>query len=66
MELSRDNPNDALIPYYDGDKIRYIPVTEYYVLVFRSQLPLAKLALRETLKDIEGGPKINLNSKVVE
>ena len=64
MELSRDNPNDALIPYYDGDKIRYIPVTEYYVLVFRSQLPLARLALKETLKDSEGEPSKRLRPTV--
>lgn len=53
MEASRDNPNEALTPYYDGDEIRYVPVIEYYVLVSHPEQTLARLALKETLEESE-------------
>ena len=45
------NPNEALTPYYIGDRIVYIPVTEYYVLDSRPEILLARLAIIETAED---------------
>ena len=45
MEVPRDNPNEALTPYYAGDSLIFIPVVEFYALLIDFKFVLAKIVL---------------------
>ena len=49
MEMPQ-NPNEALTPFYTGDRIIYIPVTEYYLFVDHPELAMARLALLDAME----------------
>ena len=43
------NPNEALTPYFDGDRIIWIPVIDYYK--YMAEPELAKRAIELTMKE---------------
>lgn len=58
LDNGNENPNQALTPYYTGDKMIYVPVVEWYALQSHPELLLGRLATYLTDETIDT-PKDN-------